>query len=142
MKRKLLLIIIGAFVLALAITQITTDQSKAPLAKHIENQTNYTVYDCIDENGEVDVVIAFQDEKEQELYSQYCARIVLDAIRHFPRQAEDMPKEGTIRLYNKSTKQVVLRISGKGERFLETSWGTLMEDQMPSNVDYYYFYNT
>ncbi len=138
--------IILAIILLLAISGFVISgyiHLKEPPAKlAVESKTDYEVYDCVDENGEIDIVVEFATEKEQELYAQYCARIVLDVIKHIPRQSKDMPKEVTVRLYNKRLRQVVLRVSVKGKRFLETPWDTLYQDQIPDNVDYYYFNST
>ena len=114
-------------------------QQKGPLAKYIEDKTNYRVCDCVDENGEIDVVVEFTTEKEQELYAQYCVRLVLTTIKRFPRQSDNEPEEVTVRLYNTITKQTVLRVSVKGDRLYKTQWETMLEDQIPNNVDYYFF---
>jgi len=114
---------------------------KEPLAKFITIETGYGINSCIDENGEIDVVVEFSSEDNPELYSQYCARLILSAVKRFPRDANDVPKEVTVRLYNKNTQQTFLRICVKGTRLLETSWDTLLEDQISNNVDYYYFNN-
>jgi len=138
LKKKAILLTILLLSAVLVVVAVLS-HSKDPMARFIEQRTNYTVCNCVNEKGEIDVIVNFQTDHDRELYAQYCARLVLSAIQHFPRQVEDTPKEVTVRLYNKSTKQTFLRISVKGTRCLETSWDTLLEDQIPSNVDYYYF---
>ncbi len=137
-KRPVLLIIILLLVVSCVVILVRL-REKEPLAKSIEAELNYTVVSCIDENGEVEVVIDFHPQPDPELYAQYCARLVLSSIKRFPRRANAFPEEVTVRLYVKDTKQTILRVSVTGARLLETSWDTLLEDQIPDHVDYYYF---
>ena len=139
MRKRPVVLVIVMFLAIFGIAVFVFFQQKGPLAKYIEDKTNYRVCDCIDENGEIDIVVEFTTEKEQELYAQYCVRLVLTTIKRFPRQSDNEPEEVTVRLYNTITKQIVLRVSVKGDRLYKTQWETMLEDQIPNNVDYYFF---
>lgn len=137
-KRPVLLIIILLLVVSCVVILVRL-REKEPLAKSIEDELNYTIISCIDENGEIEIVVDFHPQPDPELYAQYCARVILSSVKRFPRQASAFPEEVTVRLYVKDTRQTILRVSVKGARLLETSWDKLLEDQIPSHVDYYYF---
>jgi len=138
-------IIAIVIIVAVGIAGLTNSMSDdSPLYKHIDKSTDFDILSLEDNEGNVTLDLETLDTEHwtREDFFQLETRILLDAIKHFPRQEQNYFKKITIRAITEKTERVFYTVSVNGDTLMKNDWTKIESFEVPYYAgDYYYSKN-
>lgn len=126
--------------LLVGIVGLTNSMSKqSPLEAHIDKATDFDIVSLEDNQGDVTFDLETLDTEHwtREDFFRLETRILLDVIKHFPREDLSYFKKITIRGITEKTNRVFYTVSVSGDTLIQNNWAEMETFEVPKYVDNY-----